>query len=341
VKRAGALLRWSLAVGLATVLLVICFRGVEWEDTLRAAAGAHGGWLTVALLANASVVALWALQWRLFLRRRSAISYRRMLRITAVMAMTANSLPYMAGQATGVHLLATRGRLGHAAALSVLTLDQLSEGLAKVVLLGALALLAPLPEPLRAALLVLTPAVALFLGLTLVSALRPALLDRAAGRLLRGPLVALLRFARQWSEGLARARQPGVLAAGAGLSLAMRAVEAAGMIAVQTALGIDLPIQATLAVLAAVSLATMVSVAPGNLGVYEASALLAYRWAGVEPEAALALALLQHLAYLAAMGGAGWAAITLRTARGTRPAARGAAAASSEPLRRPAAPDRP
>ena len=77
----------------------------------------------------------------------------------------------------------------------------------------------------------------------------------------------------------------------------------------------------TLVVLASVALATMLPVAPGNLGVYEGAALLAYRWAGVDPETALALAVLQHLALLAAMGGAGWLAVTLRGA----PAPRGAA----------------
>jgi len=93
----------------------------------------------------------------------------------------------------------------------------------------------------------------------------------------------------------------------------MKVAEAAGIVAVQVALGVRVPVWVTLLVLAAVSIATMVSVAPANLGVYESSAFVAYRWAGVDADTALTLAVLQHLAYLAALGGAGWVAVTLRT----------------------------
>ena len=63
--------------------------------------------------------------------------------------------------------------------------------------------------------------------------------------------------------------------------------------------------------LTAVSLSTMVSAAPANLGVYEGSAFLAYRALGVTPETALALGVVQHVLYLIPMAGAGWLAVTL------------------------------
>lgn len=326
-RRAPPLLRWGLASALATLLLALCLRGARWDAALAAAAGASPGWIFAAVLANAALVPVWAAQWRLFLPRPVEVPFPRLVRISAVMAMTANSVPYMAGHATGFHLLATRGGIGHAAALSVLTLDQLSEGAAKVALLVALALVAPLPEPLRAGLLVLAPGVVLLLALTLLCALRPSLLLRLAlavggdaaaprGRLSRGWLAErrarLGAFARGWSEGLGRARRPGVLATGAAFSLGMRLLEGCGMVLVQTALGAEVPLAGTLLVLAAVSLATMVSLAPANLGVYEGAAFLAYRSVGVDAETALALAVLQHLAYLVALGGAGWAAVALR-----------------------------
>jgi uncharacterized protein (TIRG00374 family) len=112
--------------------------------------------------------------------------------------------------------------------------------------------------------------------------------------------------------GLERARRPAVLPAGFALALLMKVAEATGIVAVQTSLSVELPVAATLVVLASVSLATMIPLAPANLGVYEGSAFLAYRWAGVDGESALALAVLQHLALLAAMGGSGWAAVTFR-----------------------------
>jgi uncharacterized membrane protein YbhN (UPF0104 family) len=59
----------------------------------------------------------------------------------------------------------------------------------------------------------------------------------------------------------------------------------------------------------------MLPVTPGNLGVYEGAAFLAYRWAGVDAEDALALAVLQHLVMLAGTAGPGWAVVTIRALR--------------------------
>jgi uncharacterized membrane protein YbhN (UPF0104 family) len=107
---------------------------------------------------------------------------------------------------------------------------------------------------------------------------------------------------------------------GLALALAMKAAELGGIWAVQRGFGVDLGLGGSLLVLASVSLATMVSVAPANLGVYEASAFAAYRLAGVDPEMATALALAQHAVYLLPATGTGWLLLTLtgpaRTAEG-------------------------
>lgn len=318
--RAWPRFRWGAAWILASALLVACFRGVDWSRALAAGTGARPWWLVAAALANAAIVVLWAAQWRLFLPRGCPVRFPRVLRITAVMAMTANSVPYFAGQLTGIHLLATRERVGHATALSVATLDQVVEGLAKVSLIVLVAALVPLPGALEGALPLLAGAVSSLLCATLIAAWRPAAVARWGKRLMDAPggsaqlFAAAGRFAAAWSKGLEHARRPRVLSAGFALALLMKAAEAMGIVAVQTSLGIELPVAATLVVLASVSLATMIPLAPANLGVYEGSAFLAYRWAGVDGENALALAVLQHLALLAAMGGSGWAAVTFRRA---------------------------
>lgn len=303
--RAGA---WALATG----LLALCFRGADWPAVAELLVRAHPGWIAAAVLANASIVLLWAAQWRLFLPRDRAVAFPRVLRITAIMAMVANSVPFLAGQATGLHLLATRGGTGHAAALSVAALDQLAEGLAKVALLLALATVAPLPPALARAAVALAAAVALLLGVVLAAAWSHRRIPLPAAR---GPFAVVMRFVAEWARGLEGARRPWLLAGGVGLSLAMKGAELCGILAAQSALGVDLPAWSALPVLAATALSTMVSVAPANLGVYEGSAFLAYRALGVAPEAAVGLAVLQHLAYLAPMAGGGWLALTAGSRR--------------------------
>ena len=56
----------------------------------------------------------------------------------------------------------------------------------------------------------------------------------------------------------------------------------------------------------------MVAVAPANLGVYEATVFIVYRYLGVTPEQALGLALLQHLCFLIPMVGTGYFLILFR-----------------------------
>jgi uncharacterized membrane protein YbhN (UPF0104 family) len=58
-------------------------------------------------------------------------------------------------------------------------------------------------------------------------------------------------------------------------------------------------------VVAALDLATMIPIAPGHLGVFEATVSFGYRYLGVDPERALLAALVYHAVFLTAMVGPG------------------------------------
>lgn len=318
-KRAARLLRWVAGCAAATFLLWLAFRSVEWGavgDAVRAAGKVS---LVLAVALNLSILLLWTVQWKLFAGpvgrrggdgpRSAAPSLGRVFEVVTVMSTVSNSVPFMAGQATGVHLLATRGDTGHVGALSVLALDQLAEGLAKVALLALLAFLAPLPPGLKEAALTVTAGVSvLAAGLVLVTWLRARdrLVVRPTGARGGSPSDRIRRFVLRFADGLHALRSPRTLVAGIGLALAMKVAEGGAIVAVQHALGVEVPFWATVLVLASVGLATMVAVAPGNLGVYEASAFAAYRLAGLDVETSAALALLQHALFLLPAAGTGW-----------------------------------
>ena len=98
-----------------------------------------------------------------------------------------------------------------------------------------------------------------------------------------------------------------------GYVLAMKAVEACAIAAVQRAFGVDIGVAGTILVLAAVILGSMIPVSPGNLGTYEASVFLTYRYLGVAPELAMSLALVQHLCFMLASVGIGYLYISAHT----------------------------
>jgi uncharacterized membrane protein YbhN (UPF0104 family) len=92
-------------------------------------------------------------------------------------------------------------------------------------------------------------------------------------------------------------RSAGALA----LALAKKLAELLAIVCVQHAFGVALPPESALLILAAVNLATLLPVVPGNLGVYEAGVVVAYSWLGVTPERALGIAVVQHACYVAAL----------------------------------------
>jgi uncharacterized membrane protein YbhN (UPF0104 family) len=281
-------LAWLGAWLLATALLIACARTIDWTRTQEVASGAHLGWLGVAVLANGTILLCWAAFWRALIPAGDAsIGYRRMFEIVATASSLMNTVPFGGGHASSIVLLMRRGGTTQRAALSVLALDQLGEGVTKVCLFVLVAILLPLPAWMRAGVTTAALVVAAWF-VTLIVASRWA---------------RELEILRDWS------RSAGALAC----VFAMKGVEALALAAVQYAFGVQISAGGTLLVLAALILGTMLPVAPANLGTYEASVFLVYRYLGISPEQALALAVAEHLCFLLPSVGVGYAFISAHT----------------------------
>ena len=274
------LLRGGILLG-ATLLLVVALQDIDWDRLLQLLRGLRLPWVAVAIGLNGSILVLWSLQWRILVPGEDSVTWADMFLVVSAMAMISNSVPFMVGQASGVLLLARYGRIGPASALSVYTMEQVAEGIAKLAVVVSV------------------------LGVTFVVLSfrfrHPAIGPRPAGVIGR-----VRHFGAQWAHSLEGLRTPQVFGAAVALALGMKAAELAGILAVQQSLGLDLPVGTALLVLASVNFATIVSVSPGNLGVFEAASFAAYRLTGVSPEQALTLSLLQHACYLIPMLGVGY-----------------------------------
>ena len=282
---------------LLTVAFALAGPRLPWTQTIDAVGDSKLGWLGIALIANWIVLPLWALEWHVMLADRSKITFRQMFGIVAVTAATLNTIPFFVGEATGFALLLAKAGLSRGAATAMIAMDQLFVGVGKLATLAAAAALAPFPPWLRVGVGSFVAIVAL-LAVTLVvlahwwEPLSQKLLVSASRH---RTLVA--RVVEQGSH-LIGLRQLDRLLPLTALAIAKKAAELAGIVAVQAALGGPLSIANALLVLAALSITTFVPVAPGNLGVYEATVFACYRFAGTSPGLALALALVQHLCFL-------------------------------------------
>ena len=290
------------ALGVATMLVLVALlvaaaSRLDLHRALLAMGDVRLAWVLAAILAYLAILPLWAVQWHALSPPTPHRTVRRMLGVVALTASVLNTTPLLVGEAAGVLLLVTRIGLARSAAVSVLAMDQLLVGIAKVCVLGSAAMLLPLPAPMRhglQSLLVVVALLVMFLG---ALAWRPALMGLVARRLpprLTGPLhrtaAALSPLLDFRLGGLALV-----------LALLKKLAELAAIVAMQRAFGVELPLASALLVLGALNLATLLPVLPGNVGLFEGAMVIAYRALGVPAEQALAIAVLQHACYFVAL----------------------------------------
>jgi hypothetical protein len=282
-RRALYVSGWIIATG----LLAVCARTIDWSHASRTMATANLGWIAAGVLANTLILLIWGLFWRALVPpTEPSVGYKRMFEIVSVSSSLMNTVPFGGGHASSVVLLNRRAGISARGALSVLALDQLGEGLTKVGTFLLVALLAPLPTWMRASVTTVSIVVAVWLVVIVVGS--------------------------RWAHELSVVKRPRALVA-LGCAIAMKGVEGLAIAAVQHAFGVSLPVNGTLLVLAAVLLGTMLPIAPGNLGTYEASAFLAYRHLGLSAEQSLGLAVAQHVCFMLPAVGVGYGFLSARS----------------------------
>ena len=270
-----------VALVVLTAVIAVSLRNVDWTRTAIALRDGHWPWLAAAIVANTLILACWAAYWRVLRPAgESPVSLARMFEVAAMSSSLMNTLPFGGGHASSVLLLIRRADTTQRGALSTLALDQLGEGIVKVFILLIVGLVVALPTWMRAA-------------LTTVS-------------FVVGAWLVVLAIASRWSRELEILRSVRRSIAALACVAAMKGMELLAIACVQNAYGVNVSAGRTLLVLATVILATMVPISPGNLGTYEASVFLTYRYLGVAPELALSLAIVQHVCFMLPAVGVGY-----------------------------------
>ena len=296
---------------LLTALIVATIGRVDWTLAIAAVAKAKPLPLILAVLLNAMILVFATAQWLLFLPEGVSVARSKMFKIMAIMSTVANSGPAGGGAAVGVHLLATQEGVGHSVGLSVLLLDQLVEGLVKMAIVVLAIVVVPIGleyKAVSATILIGVPT--LFFVLTVIAHRRfvlESISERTTGFL--GWILTKLNLVAANLEAL---RRPKKLSLTVVLGLLQKLVAALAITCVLIAFGVVTPWWGILAVLVAVNLSTVVSVTPANLGVFEGAAFLVYTSLGISSDTAVALAIVQHAAYLIPLAGIGWVISSVR-----------------------------
>jgi glycosyltransferase 2 family protein len=309
VKRSLQVLAW---LG-ATALLVYLASRADRAQISAAVSVVRWGWVGVAILANALILVSWAALWWVVAPRAERPAYATMFEINSLASALMNTMPFLGGHAAAAVLLVKRGGLTRAAALSVMALDQLGEGLAKVSIFLLVAIVAPIPDWMRVGVVIVCSAVAgLFIGMVALANTHAYIRPRVEKLNVVNRIRVLAATWAQRMETLRSVRQSILaLAFAVGTKLA----EGAGLLAVQTAFGVDLSFGSTALVLAAIMLGSILPLAPGNVGTYEAAAVIAYQHLGVSASTATILAIASHLCFMIPSIGVGYLLGSVRVMR--------------------------
>lgn len=306
----GARARWMMrvvALAVVTALLVIALRRLSFVRVLAELAVVQPVWIALALLCFVAILPLWALQWRMLASSTRVPRLRTMLGVVAMTSTVLNTAPMLVGEAAGVYFLIVEAGLARGAALSVLAMDQLFVGVAKVFVLATAATLVSLPFWMARGAQALVVAVALLSAGLVVVAWRAESLSTLAARWVPARVARLVVTV---GTALAPVRSPARSAGALGLALAKKLAEVLAILCVQRAFGVELSLGSAVLVLAATNLATLLPVVPGNVGVYEAAVVLAYSRFGISAERALGIAVVQHACFFVALALPGYRWLT-------------------------------
>jgi glycosyltransferase 2 family protein len=301
------ILLWVFAAG----LFYLCLQSIDLDQAWNELSKASPSWLFLAVFFNACILCIWASLWYLLLPKKTPVPFIRVFQANSFMSTSCNTIPFPGGHAFGVIALARRAKVGHTVALSVLALDQLMEGFAKILVLTLVAIFVPLPELMGEAILVFIAAIGFFSSIMFYCAHKKQE-DRERQETVS--FIGKIRaFVSRWSSHLEVLRDIPIFILGLLLALLMMLAQTLGIWAVQKSLNLDLPVWSPVLVMGALSLATVLPITPGNFGVYEGTGFLVYQFCGLTPELALSLALLQHLCFLVPMVGIGYLVLLFLT----------------------------
>jgi uncharacterized protein (TIRG00374 family) len=298
---------WLRNTKIAGFLLTFVFLGlVLWKTDLTelgsALRSANYLYLVPAALCTVTSYLLRTARWQRILNPSRPIPYRSLLSVLMIGFMANNVLPARLGEFVRAYTLGRKERISKSLSFATIMLERLLDGVTLLALLGALALLMPLPgwgEELA----YVAGAVFLVAIVGIVVLLVRGDLAARLIRLVMRPLPKLTaermsQRAGAFIEGLHALRGGGAVAILLAYSVVIWAVEAAFYLLIVRAFGVSLPVGSlvlsALLMLVVVNLGIMLPSAPGYVGTFQFFGVLALGVFGVQREVALSASIVAH-----------------------------------------------
>lgn len=303
--------KWTVWIGVAVsaVALLLAFRGIEWDELIRAASRADYVYLLPAALLMLAAIAARAERWRWLLGGRDRVGYWRSYRAVSIGYLMTNVLPFRLGELVRPIVISRGGAISAVHALSSIAVEHVLD---VVMILALLAVVLPdLPLPPLVAQGARLSAVA-FGGAAVVMMLLVVAhkrVERAVERFLDAiswiDTPTWLRRFNSAMEGLSVLRSPRLFVMSTLWTLIGWLASVASLYCAMLAFVPPASLTSALFATVTSTLVLLVPSTPGYIGVLEwalRDSLVLFGWS---PEAALACAISFHFMELAVMNVSG------------------------------------
>ena len=287
---------WWNAAGLVlgVAALVWTFWKIDTAGLLEALARSRPLFVVLVGLGAFAIMATKAWRWHIVITASERLPLRLVAFATFVGFFANAVLPARAGEVVRVVLLGQRAGVSKTTLLAAMGVDKLLEGVGMVAVLVSLPLFGPTPLWFRSATWVVG---ALLAALLVAGAVIGS--SREHPWLARLPLSPrwrdrLSRFLAKLASGFAALRSPGHLLGALAVAVGIWFLQAVVVWTCLRSVHLDLTLLDAFVVLMAVNIGGMAPAAPGSVGTFELSAVLALEFLGVDKTQALAFALVYH-----------------------------------------------
>jgi uncharacterized protein (TIRG00374 family) len=287
-------LRTILGVAISVVAIYILLGQVDIARTFDVLRTANPLWILVMVGTCFVDVAARGARWQSLIEPIQHVQYRRVLGYTFIGYLANNVLPARLGELVRAHALGEGEHISRVTVLGTIVVERIVD----TVIVVALAAIAVVILGVGGAMSTAVVLGAGFVGL-LVLGLAVATVSHRLPGAARITAIAeryprAVELARRLRDGLAVAREPGVLVRALLFSAAAWTASIATFLAGAQAVGVDLSVPQAALMCSGVALATIVPSAPGYVGTFELTAVSIATIFGTDPDAAFAMALLVH-----------------------------------------------
>jgi hypothetical protein len=305
-----SLARSAIGILISVVCVYLALRGVDLNKTASYLSHAQLPWLGLAALAVAGDLFFRALRWQRLIAPIKPVPFRRLTGYMLVGYLANNFLPARLGELVRSHYLGDREGISRSATLGTVVVERIVDTVVLVGIGAAAILILNIRGVVVSAILV---------GMALAGLLVVALaITLAAHRLPGGRRIGayLGRWPRlkgvilRLRDGLRVAALPKTIAAAGILSVAAWSCTVLAVLAVGQSLQMQLTVGEGSLLAAGTNLATAIPSGPGYLGTFEyAGQTIAASFPNIDPNNALALAILVHFLTLVVSSAGGVAAL--------------------------------